>query len=114
VMTASARPSAAFAFGSLREEAQLHLDGLGGGAGSLSAGTAEPSQAPTVLLASPAGLIGPELYRASADLRADVTERTSVLAANRLIAVLVVLAILLAALSLAGIVEPGSLLGSRE
>lgn len=112
VMTAAARPSAAFAFGSLREEAQLHLEGLGGGAGSLSAGTAEPSQAPSVLLTSPTGLIGPELYRASADLRADVSERTSVLAANRLIAILVIGAITLGALSLAGIVEPGILLGS--
>lgn len=89
-LTTSARPAAAFAFGSLREEAQLHLEGLGAGAGSLTSGSAEPAQSPTLLLASSAALIGPELYQAPADLRADVVERTTVLAANRLIGLAVV------------------------
>jgi len=113
-MTTRARPAAAFAFGSLREEAQLHLEGLGGGAGSLSAGTAEPSQAPTVLLPTTAALIGPELYQAPGDLRADVHERTSVLAADRII-LLVLLAILAgSALALSGIVDPADLIGTAR
>jgi hypothetical protein len=110
-MTTRARPAAAFAFGSMREEAQLHLEGLAGGAGSLTSGTAEPSQPATVLLASPAALIGPELYQAASDLRADVGERTMVLAANRLI-VLAVLALLAGgALAFAADVDPAELIG---
>jgi hypothetical protein len=110
-MTTRARPAAAFAFGSMREEAQLHLEGLAGGAGSLTSGTAEPSQPTTVLLTSPAALIGPELYQAASDLRADVGERTMVLAANRLI-VLAVLALLAGgALAFAADVDPAELIG---
>lgn len=86
VMTAQARPEAAFAIGSLREEATLHLDGLRGGAGALVAGTAEPSQVPTVLLAGGDGaLVGPEPFQVAADLRSDLAERTTVLAGNRLL-----------------------------
>jgi hypothetical protein len=59
VLTARARPAAAIVVGSMREEATLHLEGLGGGAGALSAGTADVAQAGTVLLAAPNGLIGP-------------------------------------------------------
>lgn len=113
-MTTRARPAAAFAFGSFREEAQLHLEGLGGGAGSLSTGTAEPSQASTALLSSTAALIGPELYQAPGDLRADVNERTAVLAANRVIG-LVLLAIAVGSgLALAGIVDPADLIGAAR
>ena len=110
-ITARARPAAAFAYGSLREEAQLHLEGLGAGAGSLSAGTAEPSQPASVRLGSASALIGPELYTAPADLRSDVTERTSVLAANRLIALAILALAIGAVLSLADIVDPAQLLG---
>lgn len=110
-ITARARPAAAFAYGSLREEAQLHLEGLGAGAGSLSAGTAEPSQPASVRLSSASALIGPELYTAAADLRSDVTERTSVLAANRLIALAILALAIGAVLSLADIVDPAQLLG---
>ena len=110
-LTTRARPAAAFAYGSLREEAQLHLEGLGAGAGSLSVGTAEPSQPATVRLATSAALLGPELYQAPADLRADVTERTSVLAANRLIGLAIIALAIGAVLSLAGIVDPATLIG---
>lgn len=113
-MTARARPAAAFAFGSLREEAQVHLSGLGGGAGSLTAGTAEPSQAMTVLLASPAALIGPEFYQAPGDLRADVTERATILAANRLMALAVVALVLGGALAFAAGVDPAQLIGIQR
>ena len=109
VMTTQARPAAAFAFGSLREEAQLQLDGLRFGVGSSTAGTAEPAQAPAVLLGG-GGLIGPEAYQAAADLRADVGERTMVLAANRLIGLVFILIALGSLLALAGVVNPGELL----
>jgi len=84
LLSAQARPAAAIAAGSLREEAQLHLDGLRGGAGALNAATAEPAQIPAVLLGSPTGLVGPELFGVVADLRASGDERTAVAAANRL------------------------------
>lgn len=110
-LTANARPAAAFALGSLREEAQLHLEGLGGGAGSLSAGTAEAAQAATVLVGAGGGLIGPQPYQVAADLRADVNERTAVLAANRLIGLALVLLAVGAVLSAAGVADPAALLG---
>jgi hypothetical protein len=109
VMTARARPAAAVALGSLREEAALELAGLRGGAGSLIAATAEPAQAPTVVAAGGA-LIGPALFTTAADLRADLNERTMVLAANRLLwaAIAVVLGGTL--LSVAGVISPSDLL----
>jgi hypothetical protein len=110
-LTTSARPAAAFAYGSMREEGQLLLDGLGAGAGSLSTGSAEPSQAATLRLASGLALIGPELFQAPADLRADVTERTSVLAANRLIGFAILALAIGAILSLTGSVDPAQLIG---
>jgi hypothetical protein len=104
-LTARARPAAAIAIGSLREEAQLHLAGLRGTAGSLTAGTAEASQAGTVLLASPDGLVGPEPFQVAADLGAVVEERTAVTAANRLIAMAVLVAILVSMLALLDVVD---------
>ena len=110
VMTTRARPAAAIAMGSLREEGALHLDGLRHSAGSLSSGTAEASQAPSVLLAGGGTLIGAELFQTPADLRTDVYERTTVIAANRLI--IAVLGIIVAAsiLSLLGVIDPNDLL----
>lgn len=110
-MTTTARPAAAFALGSLREEALLHLDGLGGGAGSLAIASAEASQASSLLLGGSQALIGPEPYQAAADLRAGVDERTMVMAANRLIAIALVVIVLGSILALAGIGDPGDLLG---
>jgi hypothetical protein len=110
-MTATARPAAAFALGSLREESLLHLDGLGGGAGSLAIASAEASQASSLLLGGSQALIGPEPYQAAADLRAGVDERTMVMAANRLIGLALVVIVLGSILALAGIADPGDLLG---
>jgi hypothetical protein len=110
VMTARARPAAAFAVGSLREESILHLEGLRGGAGALTAGTAEAAQAASPLLATSGSLIGPELFQAAADLRADVTERVTVLAANRLIAAAVAGLVVGSVLALAGVIDPSDLL----
>ena len=109
-LTARARPAAAFAVGSLREEALLHLDGLGGGAGSLVAGSAEAAQAPSLLLASPAALIGPELFQAPADLRSSVDERTMVIAANRLIGLVIFAIVVGSVLAVAGVFDLGDFL----
>jgi hypothetical protein len=110
VMTARARPAAAVATGSLREEAMLHLEGLRGGAGSLTAATAEAAQAPSAILAGGGALIGPELFQAASDLRADTNERTMVMAANRLIVVAVLAVAVGSALVLAGVIVPDDLL----
>jgi hypothetical protein len=110
VMTTRARPAAAFVSGSLREEATLHLEGLRSSAGALVAGSAEPAQVSSILLAGGGSLVGPEPYQAAADLRADANERTMVMAANRLILAAVALLVIGSALALAGFVDPASLL----
>jgi hypothetical protein len=109
-MTARARPSAALALGSLREEGALLLDGLRNGGGSLSAGTAEAAQAPTPLLAGGGALVGPQLFGAAADLRADPYERTMVVAANRIIITAVVVLVAGSALALGGVIDASDLL----
>lgn len=108
VLTTRAVPAAAFAIGSFREEAALSLEGLGG-AGALTAGTAEPAQVSSVLLAGGA-LVGPAVYQAAADLRADATERTMVMAANRLILLSVAAIVVGTFLAAAGIIDPGAIL----
>ena len=106
VMTARAHPAAAFALGSLREEAALHLDGLRGGAGALVAGTAEPSQVPTLITSGATGvLVGAEPFQAAADLRSDIAQRTTVLAGNRLLWLAVAVILVGSALALAGVVD---------
>ena len=109
-MTARARPAAALALGSLREEGALLLEGLRNGGGSLSAGTAEAAQAATPLLAGGGALVGPQLFVAAADLRADPNERTMVIAANRLLIAAVIVLVAGSALALVGIIEPSDLL----
>jgi hypothetical protein len=90
----AAMPAAAFAIGALSEESLLLLEGAGDDAAWTSFGTAATAQAGSVLLNGEGVLIGPELYQAPSDLRSAGHERTGVLAANRLIAaVLVVLAV---------------------
>lgn len=102
-MTTRARPAAAFALGSLREEALLHLEGLRAGAGSLAAASAEAAQAPSLLLGAGAVLIGPEPYQAGADLRSGAEERTMVMAANRLIALAIAVIVVGSILALVGV-----------
>lgn len=109
-LTARARPAAAMALGSVREEGALLLEGLRTGGGSLSAGTAEASQAPTPLLAGGGALVGPQLFIAAADLRPDPNERTMVMAANRLLVAAVFVLAAASVLALAGIIEPADLL----
>jgi alanine dehydrogenase len=109
-MTARARPAAAVAAGSMREEATLHLEGQRGGAGSLAAASAEVAQAPSLLLAGGGALVGAEAFQVAADLRADVGERTMVIAANRLIGFAAAAIVIGTALALMGIIHPADLL----
>jgi hypothetical protein len=81
-----------------------------GSAGSLAAASAEVAQAPTLLLSGGGALIGPEAYQVAADLRAEVTERTMVMAANRLILIAAAVLAIGSALALAGVIEPQDLL----
>ncbi|MGH2428157.1 MAG: DUF6754 domain-containing protein [Candidatus Limnocylindria bacterium] len=111
-LSAGARPAAAFAAGSLGEEATVQLRGLGREAGSTSFGTPEPSQAVTVLLAASGALIGPELFQAPAELRAGAIERTTAIAGNRLMSFALVLVMIASALVLSGVADPrGFLMG---
>lgn len=112
-MTARARPAAAFAVGSLREEALLHLDGLRG-AGSLASASAEAAQAPSLLLGGGVALVGPEPFQAGADLRSSVEERTMVMAANRLIGLAVAVILIGSILALAGVVDLAAFLAGTD
>ena len=99
-------PAAAFGVGAMGEEATLLIHGLASGAGSATFGTAEATQAPAILLGSNAGaMIGPQLLQAAADLRADPAERTSVLAADRLLLVAIGVLVVGTALLLGGIMD---------
>jgi hypothetical protein len=85
---------------------------LRGGAGALAAGTAEAAQAASVLVGGGGAMIGAEPFQAASDLRADVNERTMVLAANRLIILVIAALVVGGALSLTGVLDvPGLLNG---
>jgi hypothetical protein len=99
------RPAAAFAAGGMGEEATLLLSGLGGGAGSTSFGTADAAQAPAILLTAGGTMIGPQLFEATADLRADPVERTSVLAADRLLIMAITIIVVGTVLALGGLLD---------
>jgi hypothetical protein len=88
----------------------LHLEGLRGGAGALTVATSEPSQASSALLAAAGALVGPEPYQVAADLRADVNDRTTVMAANRLVLIAVAAIVIGSVLALTGVVDPASVL----
>jgi hypothetical protein len=77
-------PAATFVVGSLEEEALILLHGASRGAAWTSFGTAEASQASSVLLTGEGTMIGPEPFQASSDLRGR-SDRTGVLAANRIV-----------------------------
>ncbi|HEY6607705.1 MAG TPA: DUF6754 domain-containing protein [Candidatus Limnocylindria bacterium] len=110
VMTSRARPAAAIAVGSLREEAMLHLEGLRGTAGATIAGTAEAAEAAAPILVGGGALIGPELFQVAGDLRSDVNERSVTLAANRLIGLAVATLIIGSVMAMTGLIEPNDLL----
>jgi hypothetical protein len=104
-------PAALFVAGSVREEGLLLLEAGGRGAASTSFGTADVSQATSVLLTGEGTMVGPELFQATSDLRGR-SDRTGVLASNRIVisAMVVVVAGSLAAW-LAGVDVAGALVG---
>jgi hypothetical protein len=55
-------------------------------------------------------MVGPATYQAAADLRADPTERTMVMAANRLILIAVAAIVAGTVLAAAGVIDPGAIL----
>ena len=79
----AATPAASFVVGGLGEEALLLLDGAGRGAQWTTFGSAQPSQAGSVLLTGGGTMIGTEPFHAPSDLGS--AGRTGALAANRLI-----------------------------
>jgi hypothetical protein len=99
------RPESAFAVGGMGEESTLLLMGVAGSASSTSFGTAEAAQAPAVLLATGGAMIGPQMLEAPADLRADAIDRTSVLAADRLLVLAVGIIVIGTALLLGGVLD---------
>ena len=108
-----AAPAVAFADGGLAEESMLLLDGVAGGAGWTSFGTASASQLASVLLTGDGTLAGPELYQAPSDLRSSGHERTGVLAANRLLLAAAAVIIVGSVAVLAGGVDLAAVLAGR-
>jgi hypothetical protein len=89
---AAGAPAALFVAGSLREEGLVLLEGGRRGAASTSFGTADASQATSVLLTGEGTMVGPELFQATSDLRGR-SDRTGVLATNRIVLATIVVAI---------------------
>ncbi|HEX5578616.1 MAG TPA: DUF6754 domain-containing protein [Candidatus Limnocylindria bacterium] len=109
----SGTPAAAFVGGGLAEEALLLLEGAQHGAAWTSFGTADPSQAGSVLLEGEGSLVGPELYQAPSDLRPTGLDRIAVLAANRIIVAALVTIALGSLLAVAGGMDLAGLLAGR-
>jgi hypothetical protein len=85
-MARAGSPAAAFVAGSLSEEGLLLLDASARRAASTSFGTADASQATSVLLTGEGTMIGPELFAATSDVRGR-SDRTAVTATNQIILV---------------------------
>jgi hypothetical protein len=104
--------AAGFVAGELAEESLSLVHGAGRAAAWTSFGTAAPSQASSVLLTGHGTLIGPELFQATSD-HGTRSERTAVLAANRLIVAALAVIVLGSALAwVAGIDVTAALVGS--
>ncbi len=98
-------PGAAFVMGGLGEEALLLLEGVADEARSTSFGTADASQAGSVLLDGEGTLIGPELYQAPSDLARRGHDRIAVFAGNRVAGISLIVLVLGSALVLFGRVD---------
>jgi hypothetical protein len=105
-------PAAVFVAGSLSEEGLLLLDASARHAASTSFGTADASQATSVLLTGEGTLVGPELFAATSDVRGG-SDRTAVTATNRIVlAAAAVIVIGSMAAGLAGVDVAAALVGS--
>lgn len=111
-MDRSGAPAAAFVAGSLSEEGLLLLDAASRRAASTSFGSADASQATSILLTGEGTMVGPELFQAASDLRGR-SDRTGVTAANRIVlAAVAVIVVGSLAAWLAGIDVAAALVGS--
>jgi hypothetical protein len=90
--------------GSMGEEGTLLMVGSAAGHAATTFGSADVSQAPSVLLLGDGTLVGPELFEAGSDLRPG-EERAGVLAANRLIWIAVLLLVAGSVVQLLGWVD---------
>ena len=97
----SATHATSHVLGSVGEEGLLLMLGSAAGQASTTFGTADVSQAPSVLLLGDGTLVGPELFEAASDLRPGEA-RAAVLAANRLIWLAVLVLVLGSILQLLG------------
>lgn len=103
---------APYVAGGLGEEAILILRGMGE-TGARTGATAEVAQIGSVLVAAEGTLIGPELFGASAELRAAGAERVVARAATRLLVIGIVILLVGTILALAaGLDVPGFLRGT--
>ena len=98
--------------GSVGEEGTLLLLGSAAGHAATTFGSADVSQAPSVLLLGEGTLVGPELFEAASDLRPGEA-RAAVLAANRLIWVAVLVLVAGSILQLLGWVDIAGFLVGR-
>jgi hypothetical protein len=104
--------AAAYVAGGVGEEAILLLRGMGE-TRARTAATAEVAQIGSVLVAAEGALIGPELFGASAELRAAGAERVVARAATRLLVIGIAILLVGTILALAaGIDVPGFLRGT--
>jgi len=111
-MLPAGSPAATFVAGGLAEEGLLMLDASARRAASTSFGTADASQATSVLLTGEGTMVGPELFQAASDLRGR-SDRTGVTAANRIVlAAVATITIGSLAAWLAGIDVAAALVGS--
>lgn len=103
----AARPhgGAGFVMGGLAEEGLLLLDGMASNTGSTSFGSADASQASSVLLEGEGALIGPELFQAPSDLARGGHDRIAAFAGNRMAWITIVVLVLGSALVVFGRVD---------
>jgi hypothetical protein len=92
-------PTASFVAGGLSEEGLGLLVGASHGSAWTSLGTADASEASSVLMTGEGTLIGPQLFQATSDLHPG-PERIGVLAGNRLIVAVIVLVLTGSAIAL--------------
>jgi hypothetical protein len=92
-------PTASFVAGGLSEEGLGLLVGASHGSAWTSLGTADASEASSVLMTGEGTLIGPQLFQATSDLHPG-PERIGVLAGNRLVVAVIVLVLTGSAIAL--------------
>ncbi len=102
--------AAAFVLGSMREESLVLLGGASASAVSTTFGTADASQAASVMLEGEGTLVGPALYQAPSEIVSTTNDRVAVFAGNRLTWIAIAVLVLGSALVVAGGIDLASFL----